>query len=78
MSIMTKRKICDSCGKIDPPVTANGNQRITLCCITKGGFYHTSEMKKGYGSNGKTTTMTVKLQFPIKIVWAGWFKSARL
>jgi len=66
---------CDCCGKINAPVTKDGNRRVTLCCITKGGFYHTSEMKKGWGSGGKT--IRYYLRFPIHIKWQGFWGYGR-
>ena len=66
----TKVTACDRCGKWNPPVTKAGNQRVTLCCVEKGGFYGVPEAPKGYGSNGKTISKF--WQFPIKFKWVGF------
>jgi len=63
------RTVCDCCGKVNPP-TINKDNRITACCIVKGGFYSVGSNGQ-YGSNGKTTTEYFR--FPFRFEWVGFW-----
>lgn len=66
------RHYCDNCGKVNPPVTSAGNNRVTLCCVEKGGMYRVPEdTRKGYGSNGKRSIEYARWPFKWRGFW-GW------
>jgi len=70
---LLKRRVCDSCGKVNPPTVkstcSNGRpSRITACCLEDKGFYgpydpHTLELV------GKTNQKGRVLKYSNGKIW---------